>query len=196
MSDRYRPIDADPDMRGFSEETLAGVRTPPEATYDPGDVRVAIGADLDRIGASLDFRKRWVSYKGTSRSSETDSVYRAAIIEAFPPDPLRAVAVRESARGATPGRKDDGGKLRASLLPKGTIAAVLRVLEFGAKKYGAGNWKDVPDARRRYYDAADRHLRAWWEGEANDPDTGESHLAHLTACALFLLAFELDKGAP
>lgn len=89
------------------------------------------------------------------------------------------------------GRKDDGGKVRASLLPNGTIAAVLRVLEFGARKYGAENWREVPDARRRYYDAADRHLRAWWEGEALDPDTGESHLAHVICCALFLLGFEL-----
>jgi hypothetical protein len=70
---------------------------------------------------------------------------------------------------------------------------VLRVLEFGAKKYGAENWREVPDARRRYYDAADRHLRAWWEGEALDPDTGESHLAHAACCLLFLLGFEVTK---
>lgn len=170
--------------------------------YNPGDVCVAIGADLDRIASVLDFRKRLAIIPGDGVQPlhrETDAEYRAAIIAAFPPppdpDPLRGVAVREMVRGATPGRKDDGGKLRASLLPKGTIAAVLRVLEFGARKYGEENWREVPGARRRYYDAADRHLRAWWEGEANDPDTGESHLAHLACCALFLLAFELE-GAP
>jgi hypothetical protein len=90
------------------------------------------------------------------------------------------------------GAKHDTGKPRWSLLPTGTVAAVVRVLEHGALKYGAGNWTLVPEARTRYYDAAQRHLQAWWEGELFDPESKEPHLAHAACCMLFLMWFELN----
>lgn len=86
------------------------------------------------------------------------------------------------------GEKFDTGKPRWSLLPRGSIAAILRVLEYGARKYAEGGWAHVPDARRRYYDAAQRHLEAWWCGTETDPESGEPHLAHAACCILFLLA--------
>ena len=86
------------------------------------------------------------------------------------------------------GEKHDTGKPRWSLLPRGSIAAILRVLEYGARKYAEGGWAHVPDARRRYYDAAQRHLETWWGGEETDPESGEPHLAHAACCLLFLLA--------
>jgi len=89
------------------------------------------------------------------------------------------------------GRKDDSEKReRWDLVPTRAMRAVVRVLTFGANKYGAWNYKMVPEARRRYYAACLRHLTAWWEGEKTDPDTGESHLAHAICCALFLASFE------
>ncbi len=96
------------------------------------------------------------------------------------------------------GMKNDKSKLRASLLPKGTLNAVIRVLEFGATKYRENNWKHVPDAKTRYYDAMHRHIDAWWGGEQKDPETGEHHLAHATCCAMFLmwLDFNGHKNAP
>ena len=51
------------------------------------------------------------------------------------------------------GQKYDEQKPRMSLLPKGSLSAVIRVLEFGATKYQENNWKHVPDAKVRYYDA-------------------------------------------
>lgn len=89
-----------------------------------------------------------------------------------------------------PGRKDDSAKPRWSLLPAGALAAVVGVLEFGARKYAPDNWRLVPDARRRYFDAAQRHLWAWWQGERLDPESGCHHLAHAACCVLFLLALE------
>lgn len=86
------------------------------------------------------------------------------------------------------GKKNDAEKTRWDLLPIKSIEAVVRVLQHGAKKYGSDdNWKRVPDAKRRYYAAALRHLFSWWCGEKADPETGESHLAHLICCALFLM---------
>lgn len=102
-------------------------------------------------------------------------------------------AVRIEADGrASVGTKDDSGKLSYGLIPWTTLRPVVRVLMWGATKYGPENWRHVPDFRRRYFEAAMRHLTAWWEGEKADKDTGESHLAHLACCTLFLLAKELE----
>ena len=89
------------------------------------------------------------------------------------------------------GLKADNGKHRFSLLPKKTLRSVINVLEFSAKKYQPDNWQHVADAKTRYYDAACRHIDAWWHGEQTDPESGEHHLAHATCCLLFLMYFEL-----
>lgn len=89
------------------------------------------------------------------------------------------------------GTKHDTGKVRYSLLPKGVLEKVLSILEFGANKYSKDNWQQVPNARDRYYDAAMRHIQAWYYGETKDPETGESHLAHALCCLMFLLWFDI-----
>lgn len=86
------------------------------------------------------------------------------------------------------GRKFDSGKLRYSLLPAGTVNQVVQVLEYGANKYAVDNWKHVPDAKTRYYDAAMRHIDAHWSGEVNDSETQLPHLAHAICCLMFLMA--------
>ena len=86
------------------------------------------------------------------------------------------------------GVKYDDEKLDWSLVPIEAMEDVIRVLMFGAKKYAPDNWKKVPDAQRRYYKAAMRHLTAWQRGETLDSETNESHLAHAACCLLFLLA--------
>lgn len=95
---------------------------------------------------------------------------------------------------AISGVKADTGKLRHSLLPQGTLDEVLKVLEFGAKKYAVDNWQRVEDAETRYYDAAHRHLAAYWNGESTDPESKQHHLAHAICCAMFLMWFDQNKG--
>jgi hypothetical protein len=85
------------------------------------------------------------------------------------------------------GQKHDAQKPRHSLLPLGSVEGVIDVLEFGATKYGENNWQHVPNARTRYYDAAMRHLGAWWGGERLDAESGLPHLAHAACCILFLM---------
>ena len=95
------------------------------------------------------------------------------------------------------GKKLDQNKPRMSLLPKGALNAVIRVLEFGATKYQVDNWRHVPDAKTRYYDAMQRHIDAWWQGEQKDPETGEHHLAHAICCGMFLWWFDNQQsGVP
>ncbi len=89
---------------------------------------------------------------------------------------------------AEKGMKFDGGKLDYTLVPWQGMDEVVRVLEFGAKKYARDNWKFVNHAQPRYLAAAFRHIIKYNEGELTDPETGLSHLAHATCCMLFLLA--------
>lgn len=96
------------------------------------------------------------------------------------------------------GVKYDGQKPRLSLLPFEVTREVVKALEHGATKYAPDNWKHVPGARTRYYDALWRHTDAWWGGEAYDNGPGGSschHLACAICCLTFLLWFELT-GTP
>jgi hypothetical protein len=94
------------------------------------------------------------------------------------------------------GIKYDDGKLQWWYLPIEPIKEVLKVLHYGDKKYPADdgcNWKQVPNAKKRYYSALMRHITAWWDGEKNDQESGLHHLAHACTNVLFLLWFEM-KG--
>jgi hypothetical protein len=85
------------------------------------------------------------------------------------------------------GIKYDTSKPRWSLLPHGTMEEVVKVLEYGANKYSPDNWKKVPEMEVRYYDAAMRHIDAYWKGEYLDEESGQPHLAHAVCCLLFLM---------
>lgn len=95
-------------------------------------------------------------------------------------------AIKASQNATTGGRKFDGGKLQYGLLPPLALKATVEILTFGAEKYEPDNWKHVPDSKRRYFDAMQRHLWAWKDGEQNDPETGKNHLAHAMCCLMFL----------
>jgi len=91
---------------------------------------------------------------------------------------------------ATQGRKYDTGKPDYTLLPWDAVEEIVKVLDFGARKYARDNWKHVDGAETRYLAAALRHITAHARGEKDDPETGISHLAHAGCCLLFLLSLE------
>ncbi len=88
--------------------------------------------------------------------------------------------------------RSDGGKLQYGLLPPLALKATVEILTFGAEKYEPDNWKYVPDSKRRYFDAMQRHMWAWKEGEANDPESGKHHLAHAMCCLMFLYEHDVE----
>ena len=106
--------------------------------------------------------------------------------------------VKASQNATTGGRKFDGGKLQYGLLPPLALKSVVDVLTFGAEKYEPDNWKHVPDSKRRYFDALQRHVWAWKEGEQLDPESGRHHLAHALCCLMFLyehdILYSVDKS--
>ena len=91
------------------------------------------------------------------------------------------------------GLKDDNDKLQYHLIPDGVLEPVIRVLMYGAKKYGAYNWMNVLDAKKRYINAIWRHFNLYKEGQENDIEIGISHLACIICSCMFLLWFDLNR---
>lgn len=97
----------------------------------------------------------------------------------------------------TEATKFDAGKRDWTLMPFDALEEVVKVLEFGAKKYnekGDGpdtwNWKKAPGLGKwRTLKAMFRHITAYAGGETLDPESGLNHLAHLACGCLFLLYY-------
>lgn len=88
------------------------------------------------------------------------------------------------------GRKFDSEKLKYNLMPVGVLEQEVRVLMNGAEKYAVDNWVYVEDWKRRYLEAAKRHIAAYESGEEFDDGEGGDglhHLAHARCCLAFLL---------
>lgn len=90
------------------------------------------------------------------------------------------------------GTKHDTDKLPMHLLSTEALEQVAAVLQFGAQKYAAHNWRKG-FVWSRPLSAALRHLLAFNAGEDRDPESGLSHLAHAACCIMFLLEFEKTR---
>jgi hypothetical protein len=71
-----------------------------------------------------------------------------------------------------------------------SLIEVGKVAGFGAGKYERYNFL-LGYKWSLSYDALQRHLMAFWGGEANDPESGLPHLAHAAWHCLALLSFSL-----
>lgn len=83
--------------------------------------------------------------------------------------------------------KHDAGKPMLSLVPPEIIYAIARVRQYGCEKYhDPDNWRKV--SIERYWDAVLRHvLRAWWNPEAVDDESGLLHIEHVSCNLAFIL---------
>lgn len=99
---------------------------------------------------------------------------------------------------AITGIKDDKAKMDWAYLTDNFIPeleGMIDVLSYGNDKYPApdrSNWKRVPYLKRRYCNAALRHLLAYTQGEVNDNESSFSHLHHAMTNLLFLSYFERE----
>lgn len=123
-----------------------------------------------------------------------DKAYRGSMSEANvskPSNPKDAVAV---------------SKVPMSCVPAGVLAEVAIAMYEGACKYGRHNYRRGGVQASIYYDAAQRHLMAWWEGQDSDIDTrtndheGLSHVVKAIASLIILrdamLQHQLEDDRP
>lgn len=88
------------------------------------------------------------------------------------------------------GLRYDDGKPEYHLLPMDGLQELGKVFTVGARKYAPRNWEKGM-AWSRCYNSLMRHLFAFWNGEAKDPETGLHHMAHATWNAMALLVYSI-----
>lgn len=76
------------------------------------------------------------------------------------------------------------------LFPETATAQGCLAMLDGAYKHGRANYRAGGVRASIYYDAARRHLNAWFEGEADAEDSTVSHLGHALACIAILIDCE------
>jgi hypothetical protein len=87
----------------------------------------------------------------------------------------------------------NSGKLQWSLVDFDALEDMVKVLEFGAKKYSEDNWKKGLKTNE-IAESMMRHLFAYLRGEDIDPESGLPHTGHIMCNAMFLSY--MQKFAP
>lgn len=78
-------------------------------------------------------------------------------------------------------------KVSLQLVPPVLMIEVAKVMQHGADKYGAFNFRESNIAATVYVGAILRHCLAIADGQDIDPESGESHWAHIAAsCGIAL----------
>lgn len=77
-----------------------------------------------------------------------------------------------------------------SSVPPAALIHLMRAMADGRKKYGMMNWREKKVSSTIYYDAAMRHLMAWFDGEQIADDSKVHHLGHAMACMAIILDAE------
>jgi hypothetical protein len=83
------------------------------------------------------------------------------------------------------GKRWNKGKPQWSLVHFPSLVMMVRVLEFGAQKYAADNWKSGLSVKQ-ILESTIRHTAAMLDGEDIDPESGLPHYAHIQCNAMFL----------
>ena len=79
----------------------------------------------------------------------------------------------------------NSGKPQWSIVDFKSLEPMVRVLEFGAKKYSRDNWKKGMPINE-ICDSLMRHLVSYMGGEELDPESGLHHIGHIQCNAMFL----------
>lgn len=198
--------------------TLARVE---KAVHPDGTWIVRFDGEQLQIGTlqkAKDYADKWLAREGwVERALVSDTVKQERkagfIIEAWKQWPEHkddgsctaegcGVCAIDKAEDTVPDNKPfvkhDAAKPRMDLLPPLALQAMARTMGYGITKgYGEANWRSVPrEDRKRFVAAALRHITAVMAGEDLDPESGESHWAHVmfNAAVLCELA-EIDRIA-
>jgi len=164
-------------LRGFGYCIYNGECTDLDSWTDILDVtKMADIDDYKKLPESTICCYEISKYGKHSHSPETEIVYVD--------EPNRIVGERG-------GLKNDANKLDWTMLPFEAIEEILKIMDYGAKKYERDNWKKVEP--NRYIAALFRHIVAEIKGEDYDKESGRLHLSHAACCILFLLYLKMKE---
>jgi len=136
-----------------------------------------------KTGAQGSTDKLWTGTNGTSDPKSTQAVPTLD-------EDWRHQALPRTTVGPTFAVKHDEGKTDWSLMPFEAIEEINKVLDFGAKKYAAHNWRTGSGFKyTRVLSSLLRHTFAWARGEDLDPESGLSHLSHMGCNVVFLIYY-------
>lgn len=76
-------------------------------------------------------------------------------------------------------------KRKWALVDFDSLEDMVKVLEFGAKKYAEHNWKKGLKTHE-IFESMMRHMVAYMNGEDNDSESGLPHTGHIMCNAMFL----------
>ena len=98
-------------------------------------------------------------------------------------------------QSANPKQAYGDKKVPLQNIPPTALVYLGMALKEGARKYGAYNWREKDVELMTYVGAAMRHIAAFIDGQDEDPDSGNPHLAHaLASLAILVDAIESDCG--
>ncbi|MEO9257050.1 MAG: dATP/dGTP diphosphohydrolase domain-containing protein, partial [Crocinitomicaceae bacterium] len=86
----------------------------------------------------------------------------------------------------------NSNKLRWSLVDFDALEDMVKVLDFGSKKYADNNWKKGLKTTE-IFESIMRHLSAYMRGEEFDLESGLPHTGHILCNAMFLSYMEKYK---
>lgn len=81
------------------------------------------------------------------------------------------------------GLRYNEGKPKWSLIHWASLIPLVRVMEYGANKYGIGNWEKGLEPKE-ILESLSRHLFALMDGESKDKESGIHHIGHILANAM------------
>lgn len=84
------------------------------------------------------------------------------------------------------------GKNRFDYINFSSLVPMVKVLEYGAKKYDLNNWKKPPKEDNEHLASMLRHIVALLEGERIDPESKLPHIGHIMCNAMFHSYHELN----
>lgn len=90
------------------------------------------------------------------------------------------------------GSRFNTGKTQWGLVDFAALEGMVKVLEFGAQKYGIGNWQKGLTTVS-IIESLLRHIFAYLKGEDIDSETGLKHVDHALCNAMFLVYMEKNK---
>jgi len=135
---------------------------------------IAVGSVVFLRYLNSESRPSWADFVITELGVGLSGEYYTANVKLYNPYEDKKDTNPKDAIGVT--------KAPMSVVPSTALIALGQAMLEGSQKYGRHNYRTAGIRFSVYYDAAMRHLMAWWEGEDIDPDSGLAHPVKAMAC--------------